>query len=111
MENNKKIEHDENNEPKKFVLKFSQRLDLRSSSKHVTLQKLSIYYTWKNRRQHYKNNKLNIITPTWNNEFELPDDSYTVSNIPYYIRYILKNAKHYLLIILFIFTSIELVAD
>ena len=41
-----------------------QKLDLRSSSKHVALQNLSIYYTWKNIRQQYKNNKLKIIAPT-----------------------------------------------
>ena len=33
------------NEPNKFVLNFPQRLDLRSSNKHVALQNLSIYYT------------------------------------------------------------------
>ena len=27
--------------------KFSQMLDLRSSNKHVALQNVSIYYTWK----------------------------------------------------------------
>ena len=35
------------NELHKFVPALSQKLDLRSSSKHVALQKLSIYYTWK----------------------------------------------------------------
>ena len=43
---------------------FSQRLDLRSSDKHVALQNLSIYYTWKNMRKHYKYNKLKIIATT-----------------------------------------------
>ena len=33
-------------EPHKFVLNLSQRLDLRSLNKHVALQNLSIYYTW-----------------------------------------------------------------
>ena len=40
-------ENSKTNEPDKFVFKLSQRLDLRSSNKHVALQKLSIYYTWK----------------------------------------------------------------
>ena len=48
MENSKK------NESHKFVLSFSQRLDLRSSNKHVTLQNLSIYHTWENIRKQYK---------------------------------------------------------
>ena len=64
------------NKPHRFVLHLSQRLDLRISNKHVALQNLSIYYTWKNIRKKHKNNKLNIIPPTWNDEFELPDGSY-----------------------------------
>ena len=41
-------ENNKTKEPRKFVLNLSQRLDLRSSNKHVDLQNLSIYYTWKN---------------------------------------------------------------
>ena len=40
-------EKSKTNEPHKSVLNLSQRLDLRSSNKHVALQNLSIYYTWK----------------------------------------------------------------
>ena len=58
-----------------------QRFDLRNLNKHVALQNLSIYYTWKNIRKQYKNNKLKIIVITWNDELELPDDSYFVSHI------------------------------
>ena len=38
-------------EPHKFVLNLTQRLDLKSSDKHVTLQNLSMYYRWKNIRK------------------------------------------------------------
>ena len=86
------MENSETSEPHKFVLNLSQRLGLRSSDKHVALQKLSIYYTWKNIRKKYKNNKLKIIAPTWNDEFELPDGSYSVSDIQDYTEYIIK--KH-----------------
>ena len=41
-------------------------------------------------RKQYKNNKLKIIAPTWNDEFELPDGSYSVSDIKDYIEYIIK---------------------
>ena len=58
------MENSKTNEPHKFVLNLSQRLVLRSSDKHVALQNLSIYYTWKNIRKQYKNNKLKIITQT-----------------------------------------------
>ena len=54
---------------------MTQKLDLRSSDKHVTLQNVPISYTWKNIRQQYKNNKPKILAPTWNDEFELPDGS------------------------------------
>ena len=80
------------NEPHKFLLNLSKRLDLRSSNKHVALQNLSIYYTWKNIRKQYKNNKLKIIAPTWNDNFELPDDYYSMSDIQDHIEYIIK--KH-----------------
>ena len=70
---------------------MSQRLDL-SSNKHVALQNLSIYYTWKNIRKQNKNNKLKIMAPTWIDEFELLDGSYSVSDIQDYIEYIIK--KH-----------------
>ena len=85
-------ENSKTNEPHKFVINLSQRLDLRSSDKHVALQNLYIYYKWKNIRKQYKNNKLKIIAPTSNDEFELPDGSYSVSDIQDYIKYILK--KH-----------------
>ena len=61
-------ENSKTNEPHKFVINLSQRLDLKSSNQHVALQNLSTYYTWENIRNQYKNNKLKIIAPTWNNE-------------------------------------------
>ena len=70
---------------------MSQRLDLRSSNKHITLQNLSIYYI----RKQFKNNKLKAIVPTWNNEFELPDGFYFVSDIQGYFEFIIK--KHEIL--------------
>ena len=78
----------------KLALNLSRRLDLRSSNKHFTLQNLFIYYTWKNIRKQCMSNKLEIIAPTWNYEFELPDGFYSVSNIQVYIEYIIKNTKH-----------------
>ena len=79
-------------EPYRFVLNLLQRLDLRSLNKHVTLQNLSIYYTQKNMKKHYKNNKLKIISPTWNDEFDLSDGFYSVLDIQDYIEHIIK--KH-----------------
>ena len=73
------------NEPHKFLLNLPQRLYLRILSKHIALQNLCIYYTWKNIRQQYKNNRFKIIAPTRNDEFELPGVSYPVSDIQDYI--------------------------
>ena len=81
-------ENSKTNKPHKFALSLSQRLDLRSFNKHVALQNLSIYHTWKNIRKQYKNNNLKIIALTWNDKFELPDSSYSVSDIQNHIEYI-----------------------
>ena len=48
------------NEPCNIVPNLSQRLYLKSSNEHVALQNLSIYYTYKNIRKQYKNNKLKL---------------------------------------------------
>ena len=53
-------ENSETSQPHKFSLSLSQRLDLRKSDKFVALQNLPIYYTLKNIRQQYKNNKPKI---------------------------------------------------
>ena len=39
----------------------------------------------------YKNNKFKISAPTWNEEFELPDGSYSVLDIQDYFEDIIKN--------------------
>ena len=83
-------ENSKTNESGKFVLDLSERLDLRSSDKYIDRQNLSIYYTWKNIRKQYKKNKIKIIAPTWNEEFELSGGSYSVSGIEDYIEYIIK---------------------
>ena len=89
-----KTENSKMNKPHKFILHLSRRLNLRSSNKLVAFQNLSVYYTRKNIRKQYKNNKLKIIGPTWNDKFELPDGSYFVSDIHDCIEYIIKNMKH-----------------
>ena len=41
----------------------------------------------------YNNNKLKIIAPTWNDEFELSDSFYSVLDIQDYIEFIIKKHK------------------
>ena len=74
------------------VLKLTDKLDLRRGPKSVALSNLSIYYTRKNIKSSYKNNKFKISAPTWSDEFELPHGSYSISDIHDYFEYILK--KH-----------------
>ena len=64
-----------------LVRKLSDKLDLRRGQKSVALSNLSIYYTWKNVRSSHKNNKFKISAPTWDDEFVLPDGSYSISDI------------------------------
>ena len=74
-------------------LKLTDKLDLRRGQKTVALSNLSIYYTWKNIKSSYNNNKFTISAPTWSGEFELQDGSYSISDIQDYFEYILKKHK------------------
>ena len=75
-----------------LVLKLTNKLDLRIGEKIVALSNLSISYTWKNIKSSYNNNKFKISAPAWNDQFELPNESYSVLDIQDYFEYIFK--KH-----------------
>ena len=79
-------------EPHILKLKLTDKLDLRLNKKVIALSNVSMYYTWNNIKSSYNNNKFKISTPTWNEEFTLPDGSYSISDIQDYFQYILK--KH-----------------
>ena len=83
-------ENSKNSEPHVLISKLTNKLDLRISEKTIALSNLSIYYTWKNIKSSYNNNKFKISPPTWNDRFELPDGLYSVSDIQDYFEYILK---------------------
>ena len=85
-------ENSKTSEPRVLILKLTDKLDLRRGEKITALSNLSIYYTWKNIKSWYNNNKFRVSAPTWNDKFELPDRSYSVSDIQDYFEYILK--KH-----------------
>ena len=78
--------------PHRLLLNLTDKIDLRRKDKYIAFSNLSIYYTWKNIKKLYKKNKFKISAPTWNEEFELPDGSYSISDIQDYFEYILK--KH-----------------
>ena len=78
--------------PHILKLKLTSKLDLSFGEKVIALSNLIIYYTWKNIKSTYNNNKFKISTSTWNEECKLTDESCSVSDIQDYFEYILK--KH-----------------
>ena len=74
-------ENSKTSKPHALILKLTNKLDLRVGEKVLALSNINIYYTWNNVKSSYNNNKFKISAPTWNDKFELPDRSYSVSNI------------------------------
>ena len=70
------------------MLKLTDKLDLIRGEKSIALSNLSIYYTRKNMKSSYNNNNFKISAPTWNDQFKLPDGSYSISDIQDYFKYI-----------------------
>ena len=81
-----------NSKSNRFVYQFTDKLNLKNPNKNIALANLSIYYTWKNIKSEYNNNKFKISAPAWNDEFNLPDGSYSVFDIKDCIEYTIK--KH-----------------
>ena len=82
-------ENSKTSKPHKFRLDLTDKLNL----KNMALTNLSIYYTWKNIKSEYNNNKFNISAPTWNDTFDLSDGSYSISDIQDYFEFIIKRHK------------------
>ena len=80
------------NEPHRFKINLPDKLNLKNPNKNIVLANLSIYYTWRNIKSEYNNNKFKISAPTWNKTFDLPDGSYSITDIQDYFEFIIK--KH-----------------
>ena len=76
--------------PHALTLKLTSKLDLKIGEIVIVLSNLSICYTWKNIENSYNNNGFKISATTWNDEFELPDGSYCLSDIQDYFDFILE---------------------
>ena len=76
----------------KFVYNFTDKLNLKNPNKNIALANLSVYYTWKNIKSDYNNNKFKISALTWNDMFDVPDGSYSIAALQNYFEYIIK--KH-----------------
>ena len=93
-------ENSTTSDPHVLILRLTNKVDLKISEKIIALSNISIYYTWRNIKNSYNNNKFKISTPTWNDKFELPDGSYSVSDIQDYFENILKSMDQIFKIIL-----------
>ena len=72
------------------MYQFTDKLSLKNPNKNMELIKLSMYYTWKNIKSKYSNNKFKISASTWNDEFNFPNGRYSISDIRDYFEYIIK---------------------
>ena len=81
------------NEPHKFRLTWEDKFNLKYPSTTMALANLNIYYTWKNIKSAYSNNKFKISPPTWNHVFDLPDGSCSIAEIQDYFEFIIKKHK------------------
>ena len=85
-------ENSKTSEPHRFKLDLRDKFNLKNSNQSMALANLSIYYTWKNIKSEYSNNKFKMSAPTWNDTFDLSDSSYSISDIQDYFEFIIK--KH-----------------
>ena len=83
------------NEPQRFRLDLTDKLNLKNPNKNMALANLSIYYTRKNIKSEYNNNKFKISAPTWNDTFDLPDGSYSIADMQGYYEFIIKKHERF----------------
>ena len=81
------------NEPHRFKLDLTDKLNLKNPNKNMALANLSIHYTWRNIKSKYNYNKFKISAPTWNDTFDLPDGSYSIGDIQDYFEFIIKKTE------------------
>ena len=67
-----------------LLLNLTDKTSLKKSDKYVALSKLSIFIHANYKKNHTKIINLKSVT-TWKEKFELPDGSYSVSDIKDYV--------------------------
>ena len=72
-------------DPQRLLLNLTYKIKLKRSAKYIAISNLTIYYTWKNIKMSYKNNKFKISAPTWSEEFELSDGRHTAQKMKDFI--------------------------
>ena len=83
------------NDSNKFIYQFTDKLNFKNPKKNMALANLGFCYAWKNIKSEHDNNKFKISAPTWNDEFNLLDGSYSVPDIQHYFEYIIKKTWNY----------------
>ena len=81
------------NETHGFTLPLADQYNLKIPNKNIVLSNFSIYYTWKNVKWAYNNNKFKIYAQSWNYIFDLTDGSYSVADIQDYFEFFIKKMK------------------
>ena len=76
-----------------LLLNLSDKINLERRYIFVALSNQTLTIHGQIQKKSYKNNKFKISAPTWNKKFELPDGSYSVSDILDYFKYILKKRE------------------
>ena len=79
-------ENSKTSDSHRFKLDLTDKLSLKNPNKNMVLASLSIYYTWKNIKSKYDNNRFKISAPTWSDTFDLPDGSYSIADIQDYFK-------------------------
>ena len=87
------IENSKANEPHRFKLDLTDKLNFKNPNKNIDLANLSIYYARKNIKSKYNNNKFKILAPTWNDSFDSPHGSYSIADIQDYFEFIIKKRE------------------
>ena len=72
-------------DPQRLLLNLTYKIKLKRSAKYIAISNLTIYYTWKNIKMSYKNNKFKISAPTWSEKFELSDGRHTAQKMEDFI--------------------------
>ena len=85
-------ENSKTNESNRFIYHFTDKVNLKNPNKNIAPANLSMYYTWKKIKSSYNNNKFKVSAPTWNETFDVPDESYSIAALQDCFEYIIK--KH-----------------
>ena len=56
----------EKSDPHRLLLNVTDKIDIRRNEKYIALSNLRIYYTCKNIKKSFKNNKFKMSALTWN---------------------------------------------